>query len=184
MAKGDHLIAVMRYYTHHGIDIGDGTVVHWCSDLPSTNHGSLSDLLARKVSAAIRRTSLEAFHEGRPYYVSNHPNQFDADRIVERALSRVGETGYHLIWNNCEHFATWCTTGQHYSSQVARLMGPLRGRITRALSALGDRLVERVVSLAGLTFPTQLPDFSLLRDLPSVEDLLGSYPAADALSDG
>ena len=32
--------------------------------------------------------------------------------------SKLGETGYHLVKNNCEHFATWCCTGQAASRQV------------------------------------------------------------------
>ena len=30
----------------------------------------------------------------------------------------LGQPGYDLIFNNCEHFATWCVTGEHCSAQV------------------------------------------------------------------
>src|SRR5947209_18893777 len=43
----------------------------------------------------------------------------DAPRIViDRARSRMGERNYHLIFNNCEDFATWCKTGKAASEQV------------------------------------------------------------------
>jgi hypothetical protein len=37
---------------------------------------------------------------------------------VHRALGRLGEQRYNLIFNNCEHFAHWCKTGRHRSAQV------------------------------------------------------------------
>lgn len=40
-----------------------------------------------------------------------------------RALSCVGErghldNGYNLVFNNCEHFASWCASGEERSRQV------------------------------------------------------------------
>lgn len=34
------------------------------------------------------------------------------DRAVSLAKSRIGETGYDLLYNNCEHFATECVFGE------------------------------------------------------------------------
>ena len=42
----------------------------------------------------------------------------DPDKVVARARSMLGKPGYDLIFNNCEHFATWCVTGEHCSAQV------------------------------------------------------------------
>ena len=33
-------------------------------------------------------------------------------------MSRIGEQRYNLLFNNCEHFASWCKTGRHQSGQV------------------------------------------------------------------
>jgi len=30
----------------------------------------------------------------------------------------LGQSGYDLFTNNCEHFATWCVAGEHSSAQV------------------------------------------------------------------
>ncbi len=35
----------------------------------------------------------------------------DVDEVVNTALSYVGQAGYHLVWNNCYHFARYCKTG-------------------------------------------------------------------------
>ncbi|BCG02438.1 hypothetical protein PPGU19_070060 (plasmid) [Paraburkholderia sp. PGU19] len=47
---------------------------------------------------------------------------FSPDKIAERALGRLDEDGYDLVFNNCEHFAVWCATGVHESEQVRRVV--------------------------------------------------------------
>ena len=44
--------------------------------------------------------------------------RFGGMEVVSRAESRLGENGYNLFGNNCEHFAHWCKTGRHRSAQV------------------------------------------------------------------
>ncbi len=110
MAQGDQ-IYVMRdlagvpgLYQHHGIDCGDGTVIHYSK--------------ARDI-AAIARTSYDAFSWGNPVYTVRKSLIYAPDVVVERATSRLGERQYDLLLNNCEHFANWCTTGRSESRQLA-----------------------------------------------------------------
>ncbi|MBE9156501.1 lecithin retinol acyltransferase family protein [Nodosilinea sp. LEGE 06152] len=110
MAKGDQ-IYVMRdlagvpgLYQHHGIDCGDGTVIHYSK--------------ARDI-AEIARTSYEAFAWGNPVYTVRQSIIYTPDTVMERATSRLGERQYDLLQNNCEHFANWCTTGRSESRQLA-----------------------------------------------------------------
>jgi Lecithin retinol acyltransferase len=37
---------------------------------------------------------------------------------IKRALSRVGDSSYHLIYNNCEHYKNFVQFNQKYSPQV------------------------------------------------------------------
>jgi len=37
---------------------------------------------------------------------------YDAHEVLDRARSRIGESDYNLLLNNCEHFARWCKTGK------------------------------------------------------------------------
>lgn len=106
MARGDQ-VYVMRDvmgvpYQHHGIDCGDGTVIHY-----------------RKVgTATISRTSHGAFARGNPVYTLSRPVAFIPDVVLSRAESRLGEQRYNLFFNNCEHFANWCKTGDNVSPQL------------------------------------------------------------------
>lgn len=47
---------------------------------------------------------------------------YSAQETVERARSRIGERGYNLLLNNCEHFAVWCKTGVEKSEQVDEII--------------------------------------------------------------
>ena len=47
-----------------------------------------------------------------------HYHIYDGDETIRRARSKLGEGGYNLALNNCEHFAVWCKTGVKDSSQV------------------------------------------------------------------
>ena len=37
---------------------------------------------------------------------------------AQRAESKIGHRAYSLLWNNCEHFVSWCATGVAGSQQV------------------------------------------------------------------
>ena len=110
MAKGDQMYVYRDFppplqgvYQHHGIDCGDGSVIHY-----------------RKPSEVVDRTSLEVFAKGQKIYVREYTEGFCfiPDVVVDRAKSRLGEKKYNLVYNNCEHFATWCKTGISDSKQV------------------------------------------------------------------
>ena len=109
MAQGDQIYVFRELanlggvYEHHGIDFGDGTVVHY-----------------RKPSEIIERTPFDTFSRGNPVYVREYPVGFCfiPQVVIERAESRLGEHKYNLLFNNCEHFASWCKTGIGDSKQI------------------------------------------------------------------
>jgi hypothetical protein len=94
---GAHLIVPWLGFTHHGIYVGAGRVVHY---------GALMYDIIRK---PVEEVSLEAFAEGRPVFLVEHAEVcFEANEIIRRARSRLGEKRYRLFTNNCEHFVEWC----------------------------------------------------------------------------
>lgn len=44
--------------------------------------------------------------------------KYSPEETLKRAYSRIGESRYNLVNNNCEHFALWCKTGISESTQV------------------------------------------------------------------
>ena len=67
-------------YQHHGIDAGDGSVIHY-----------------RKPSEIIEQTSWETFSRGNQVYVREYPEGFSflPEVVVKRANSRLGENKYN-----------------------------------------------------------------------------------------
>ena len=118
-------------YQHHGIDCGDGTVIHY-----------------RKPSEVIERTSLAVFSRGNSILVKEYIKGFCfvPDVVVSRAKSRLHEQQYNLLFNNCEHFATWCKTGINDSKQI-RDFFPAMGKINASkLSDLVMRSLKKTDS--------------------------------------
>jgi hypothetical protein len=114
--RGAHLTTSRRGYTHHGVYVGGGRVVHY------------SGLSGFWQCGPVEEVSLARFANGRPVQIVDHPEaQYAPEEIVQRARSRLGENDYRLLTNNCEHFCNWCVSGVSRSDQVERrLQLPLR----------------------------------------------------------
>jgi hypothetical protein len=169
MARGDHIITPMVAYSHHGIDLGGGTVVHWTSAAGQTKRDGI---IRCKHHAEIRQTALADFSGGAPVWVREYAHCFDSETVVARALALVGRRGYHLADNNCEHFACWCKTGRHHSQQVKDCLAVVvgsTGLITTVSGGLG------VVSAAGPT--PGLDARGALEGLAAVGRVVGCGPA-------
>ncbi len=110
MAAADHLRVPRQHglFLHHGIDLGDGTVAHYLE------------------GREILRSGLDDFSQGQPLSTVEHPVCSPQGVTLRRAMSRIGEQSYNLLFNNCEHFATWCKTGRHRSDQVQSVVDKAR----------------------------------------------------------
>uniref|UniRef100_A0A0B7AVC6 LRAT domain-containing protein n=1 Tax=Arion vulgaris TaxID=1028688 RepID=A0A0B7AVC6_9EUPU len=42
----------------------------------------------------------------------------DPKKVVNNALTKLGEVGYNIFYSNCEHFVNWCRYGISKSDQV------------------------------------------------------------------
>lgn len=102
-----HLVSSRHFYKHHGIHIGDGRVIHY---------SGLSDGFD---SGPVAEVSISEFCASNGYQIRyhNHPT-FSPDEIIARAQSRVDESDYNLLFNNCEHFVNWCIYGIDVSNQI------------------------------------------------------------------
>lgn len=129
MAKGDHIYVDCGAYTHHGIDCGDGTAIHY---------------IGERLKGVISRTSIDSFTSGKKVFVRHYRTYDDSDLIITRAESRLGEDKYDLLFNNCEHFAAWCKTGKHQSEQVNRAAAVTGGTVGIGASVAGFQAMDTV----------------------------------------
>lgn len=102
LVKGDHIRVKRTVYYHHGIYCGHNEVIHY---------------FVERGCGIVSRHSLANFSKNKAIEVTRYDG-FNPNEIVKRAESRLREKKYHLLFNNCEHFAYWCRTGQAKSSQI------------------------------------------------------------------
>ena len=133
---GDHLVTPRTGYTHHGIYIGNGKVIHY---------SGLADGLE---SGPVEETDIETFSNKKGFTVKTYKNAFPEEEIIRRAKSRVGESSYSVFHNNCEHFCMWCVVGDHVSVQVdnatwvgAPSAGTVAGLVARGVIAASGSVV-------------------------------------------
>jgi hypothetical protein len=136
MASGDRVRVERRLsgsnvvYMHHGIDVGDGTVVH----------ARPNDFRRPLAGGRVERTSLAEFAGGGTVLVTTEPSPtYSPGEIVARALAHVGREGYCPVVDNCEHFATWCATGERSSRQVDIVLERISGAAARVMAAVSAR---------------------------------------------
>lgn len=138
MAEGERL-EVRRWlagsvipYWHHGIDMGDGTVVH------ARPH----DFRNPFGGGSVVRTSLTDFANGEEVRPTREPPAlFPPEEVARRAAAHVGRDGYCPVVSNCEHFASWCATGERRSRQVEAVM--------RRVVTVAATVVAGIVALRG-----------------------------------
>jgi len=129
VARGDHVFVRRgRRYTHHGVDCGDGRVIHYVGP-----RGSVRE---------VARTSLVDFAAGSKVKIRTYRDRLSPDETMRNAESRLGSLDYHLVRNNCEHFAAWCCTGRATSSQVRRFMFATNGTVASlvAVQSMGPHV--------------------------------------------
>lgn len=141
MATGDHLYVRRRGgYTHHGIDAGDGRVIHYSGEPGS------------KVGASIRYTSFAEFALGGDVRTKDYGKRNSPELTLAKAEELLGTSDYNLFGSNCEHFASWCVTDKHRSAQVnGALAAGSVGSAAAAAAAGGVGLVSAAGAAAGLS---------------------------------
>ncbi|CAG9166055.1 hypothetical protein LMG23992_00676 [Cupriavidus laharis] len=111
LALGAHLATHRLGYVHHGIYAGNGEVIHYVGFKGFLRCGP------------VEKTSLAGFADGHGLCIeTGAAARYFGAEVVRRAASRLGEDDYRLLTNNCEHFCTWCLSGESRSRQVEALL--------------------------------------------------------------
>jgi len=137
LLPGDHICVRRKgkFYTHHGIYMGDGKVVHFA--------GSIRE----KIDPVVQETDLSRFLKGEILRRRDYKQRLPASETINIAKEQLSDGSYSMIWNNCEHFATYCATGKKKSRQVKRVLsglstvavGVVLFVLTRVVSSQGRR---------------------------------------------
>lgn len=135
--RGDLLEVPRTLFTHFGIYLGDDRVAHLIPDiLPAltadirqieemvTNTRLLVGVIAKR--ASVRVDSVEDFAYGAGILLnamdrSVRKSPLAGEEVALRAERLVGTVAYSLLWNNCEHFVTYCRYGTAQSLQTDKV---------------------------------------------------------------
>lgn len=111
---GDQIRVDRGMYYHHGIYASDDCVYQFASPDGVETRFETSVVCITSLSNFLKDGLLEV----REYTDEELKIKRNADQIIEYAKEHMGEGGYNLISNNCEHFANRCVFGESSSSQV------------------------------------------------------------------
>jgi hypothetical protein len=127
-----HLVTPRLLYTHHGIYVGNGRVIHYAGFAYGLRRGSVEE------------TSVERFAHGHGIEVLRGARCFERCEVVERARSRLSEKHYRVLTNNCEHFCAWALRNERRSIQVERLRAAACS--LWAVISFGSELVKAAIA--------------------------------------
>nr|XP_033788367.1 lecithin retinol acyltransferase isoform X1 [Geotrypetes seraphini] len=135
--RGDLLEVPRTLFVHFGIYLGGDRVAHMMPDvLPAlsddtsliqkvvTNKRLILGVLTKV--ASIRVDTVEDFAYGGSILINHMDHSFKNqplpnEEVAQRAEKLVGDTPYSLLWNNCEHFVTYCRYGTPVSFQTDKV---------------------------------------------------------------
>ncbi len=147
--RGDLLEVPRTLFIHFGIYLGDNRVAHLIPDiLPVltadsrqiqemvTNTRLVLGVISKR--ASIRVDSVEDFAYGARILLNAmdrtvRRSPLTGEEVARRAERLVGSVSYSLLWNNCEHFVTYCRYGTAQSLQTDKVR--VRHRLTLFLRA-------------------------------------------------
>ncbi len=124
LEHGDHIYVKRtgRFYSHHGIYTGEGTVIHYKGEEKE------------KKDPMVMETDLAGFLKGGKLKRREYKKRLPLPDTLKIAKEQLSIRDYSLAFNNCEHFATFCATGKKKSKQIRRTFGVIIG-VTFAVTA-------------------------------------------------
>ena len=113
---GAHIRVKTGSFYHHGIFIGNGEVVQF--GLPLDVYRDPSEIRILRSPIQDFCPSETSFIEVYRFSKKELKQKQSDEEIVRTALAHVGEGGYNIFTNNCEHFANFCVFGKKVSAQI------------------------------------------------------------------
>lgn len=108
-ALGDMIRVDMGGLYHFGIYVSDEEVIQF--GLPPRSRIGVRDADVEVLAADIDAFLAGGFLEVCEFDKKEKKKNRTPSEIVEYARGKIGTKGYHILYNNCEHFANECVTG-------------------------------------------------------------------------
>lgn len=124
---GDIVRVKVTFYHHYGIFTENDTIIQF--GLPDNVNRPASEVfvLETDVYEFLRGGQLEVMEPSGAEKKKMRPPK----EIVRLARERIGQGGYDILHNNCEHFVNECAFGEHHSSFVSGVREKLRQKLNK-----------------------------------------------------
>lgn len=114
--SGDMVRVKSGYIYHYGVFVSETEIIQF-GLAPAARAG------VKECDVAVCSSDLPAFLHGgvlekAVFEDKDEKKPLPVDVVVEKARKRLGEKGYHLLYNNCEHFAYECVLGEKKCTQA------------------------------------------------------------------
>ena len=124
-ATGDIIRTKVSFYHHYGIFVTPERVIQF---------GLPDDPMRQADQIKVLESDIYTFLQGGDLEVGvpdkeERKKLRSPQKIVAAAEARLGEGGYHILHNNCEHFVNECAFGEANSSFVQSIRESLRKKL-------------------------------------------------------
>ena len=115
-SRGDMIRVESGSIYHFGIYVSDDEVIQF--GLAPSQRVTLCDSDVEVLSSDIYAFLAGGFLEVCEFDRRERKKHRSPDEVVSYARSKLGTRGYNIIYNNCEHFANECISGEHICHQA------------------------------------------------------------------
>ncbi|XP_059140083.1 phospholipase A and acyltransferase 3-like [Physella acuta] len=128
LRPGDRIEFKRGIYSHWGLYIGEGKVVHLAGE---NDDGINAQVKPEHLFTICGKTFNKARVTVDDFWdivledkacINNSRDKkcspLEVAEIIANATAKIGEEGYSLLYGNCEHFVNWCRYGVSKSEQV------------------------------------------------------------------
>ena len=113
---GDMIRVAVGSIYHFGIYVSDDEVIQF--GLPPARRTNLSDSDVEVLVSDVDSFLSGGFLEVCEFDKKEKKKNRSPEEIVKYARSKIGSRGYHILYNNCEHFANECVSGVQICRQA------------------------------------------------------------------
>lgn len=124
---GDMIRTKVQFYHHYGIFVSEEQVIQFGLPNDPLQAADTIRVLSSDIHTFLQGGELEVAQPDR----AEKKTMYSPAEIVERAEQRLGQDGYDILHNNCEHFVNACAFGKHESLFLQDVRQKLREKLNR-----------------------------------------------------
>lgn len=122
---GDIIRTKVQFYHHYGIFVSEDRVIQFGLPDGPTRPAEQIQVLSSDIAAFLQGGEVEVAVPD----MGERKRMRSPKQIVQIAESRIGEGGYDILHNNCEHFVSDCAFGEPRSAFLQNVREKIRKKL-------------------------------------------------------